>query len=385
MPMVELSGRDTYKKAIESDVNLEDLSGGVAIDVLLKTLLDGVGIRYTASSITDLSSFSNRTLANGLGDSVKLEKIFEFIMQIISQDTDKYQMYIQYDDGLDDNIFFLQPKPTTHIADFVFNYRHYRGIGNYGKNYDKMLQRITIADKQINVDELVDLDTEVVSGAGDYSFSWSGSASFLEFEITTGSIDTGDIIFNTSQTSTSLDFTVTGTSPSFTIKVKGCKTNNTPVYGEFVHIENSLNRRGNTIKLINKLVLDATEYKKITKELMDDFANPVIQLNNLQFPYLHLMLQINDFTMNWARFVFNDDLSYLTGMKHNWNINQDSTSFNSDDSGLNFSDVSNFLYDESNGERYDIGFVYDMGISTTLSTDAEIDAASIITVNLECV
>ena len=82
---------------------------------------------------------------------------------------------------------------------------------------------------------------------------------------------------------------------------------------------------------------------------------------------------------------FNDDINFITGFKYRWSIDQDSTTFNTDDSGLNFSDISNFNYDEENGERYDIGFVYDMGISTTLSTDAEIDAASIMTYDLEVV
>ena len=382
MPMIKCKGRDIYKRALSSDVNIENVNGK-SLDTILKTLLDRVGIEYTATSIDDLSSFGNRTLAGGLGDSTKLEKVFEFIMQIITQGTNRYQMYTQYDSVLDTNIFFLKLKPTDFVADFVFNYRHYKNIGSYHRNFDKMLQRVTIADKKIDIDELVLLDTQVISGAGSGTFSWAGDACFLEFEITVGSLGIGETIVNTGQTATTLAFTVTGSSPSFTIVLRGCKTTNTPVFGEFVHIENSLNRKGTTPKLINKLVLDTAEYISITKELMVDFSNPVIQLNGLQFPYLHLILELNDMTMNWARFVFNDDLSPITGFKHRWSDSQDSTTFNSDDSGLNFSDVGTFDYDDV--MIYGIGYVYDMGISTTLDTDAEVDAASDLLkiVNLE--
>ena len=58
--------------------------------------------------------------------------------------------------------------------------------------------------------------------------------------------------------------------------------------------------------------------------------------------------------------------------------------FSLDDSGRNFSETSSFVYDDTPTPMpYDAGFLYDMGISTPISTDAEIDAASIIIRNTD--
>jgi hypothetical protein len=56
------------------------------------------------------------------------------------------------------------------------------------------------------------------------------------------------------------------------------------------------------------------------------------------------------------------------------------TSFNLDDSGNKFSDQGDFIYDDI--MIWDRGYVWDMGISTPLSTNAEIDAASVLYYNV---
>ena len=133
--------------------------------------------------------------------------------------------------------------------------------------------------------------------------------------------------------------------------------------------------KGVTSKLINKLVLSANECEDIAFELMNELSRPVQQINRLQYPYMNLLLEVNDMVMNWARFVFNDDLSYITGISNQWSIDQDSTSFNRDDSGLNFSDISDVIYEVVMDDEQ--SFVYAMVIRNNLTTDSEIDAASI--------
>ena len=59
------------------------------------------------------------------------------------------------------------------------------------------------------------------------------------------------------------------------------------------------------------------------------------------------------------------------------------TEFTLDDSGSDFAELGTFTYDGI--MDYDKGYVYDMGISTPLNTNAEIDAASIINNNVDFV
>jgi hypothetical protein len=56
--MISCSGRNVYKKALETKQNIEDVDG-VALDQIIKDLCDIVGINYTATSIADLSGYGN--------------------------------------------------------------------------------------------------------------------------------------------------------------------------------------------------------------------------------------------------------------------------------------------------------------------------------------
>lgn len=383
MPTIKCSGRDAYKKIIETDMQLADVNT-LFLDDILKTILTRANVSFNATSIADLSSFGARTLTSGFDDTVSAEQILEKIMQIITQGTgDRFQMFLEYDDTLEDNIFHLISKPNLLQTDFVFNYKHYTGIGDTRRNYDKMLSRVTIASGTLKIDERQQLDTQAVTVDSVYVLSWIGNAIYLEFET---DLDIGTAVFNiTAQTPTSISFSVTNFSTSFTIIVYGSRFDTAPTfYGEWNNINNGLNSRGLTAKIKNELLNSDDEAFEMANGLMTDFALPVLETNSLQYPYAQLMLEINDMTLLWARFIFNDDLRYITGIKYQWSASQDSTTFNLDDSGLNFSDVSTFIYDETAGDlTYEKGFVYDQGISTPDSTDAEIDAASILTFDLE--
>ncbi len=121
--------------------------------------------------------------------------------------------------------------------------------------------------------------------------------------------------------------------------------------------------------------------KLITEEHINEFGTPILEANNLLYPYMNLLTEQNDMALLWPRNVFLDDLVFITGINHRWNIKTDATTYNLSDSGLNFSDVSTFTYDGI--MKYDKGYLYDMGISTPQSTDAEIDAASVIVNNVD--
>jgi len=85
----------------------------------------------------------------------------------------------------------------------------------------------------------------------------------------------------------------------------------------------------------------------------------------------------------FIRNIFETDLYYIVGIKHKWSFQGgESTSFNLEDSGLNWEDVyDGFIYDSglyrtpgNTGQEaidliYDIGLVYDMDFGPNASPD----------------
>jgi hypothetical protein len=380
IPEIVCKGRDAWKKAQEIDINLADLSGGVSMSDLIKTICDIIGVKYSLTSIADLSAIPNRVLASGLGTTKKAADVFVLIMQIIIGYGTPYQMYMEYDATEDDNILFVQKKPDTYEASFVFNYRDYESLGNKRKNYDKLMKQLTVTNESQSIEALVVLDTSNFTTTGDKVMTWIGNATAKDFTIV---INSGDAVITLLDVEpTSMTFRIEGLSIDVDISITGSKWSSNPTYeGEFIDYNNEVGKKGISAKIINPLVISSNECKDISKEHINEFGVPVQEANSLKYPYMNLLIEQNDMSLLWARNVFLDDLFYVTGMTHNWNVNVDSSLFNLADSGLNFGDVSDFIYDDI--MKYGAGYLYDMGISTPQSTDAEIDAASIVFHNVD--
>jgi hypothetical protein len=371
MPMIICKGRDAFKRAIGTDINLEDLSAGVQLDDLIKSIADKIGITYTSTSIADLSLFSDRVLSTGVNIK-KADKIFDLCMQVIN--TTGYQMYMEYDSTEDENVLFVQPKPTIIEANGAFSFKNYVGISNNSKNYDKILSRLTILTDTQVVSEEEQLNQGIFTSTGNKVLSWSGDAEYKRI-----TIDQPDevTISNLSVEPTRITFTIDSLSTGgVQITVYGNKWDSAaPTYeGEAIDLDNMTEYKGTTAKIENPLVISDAECKSIADSFINQFGTPTEQSRNLVWPYLYLLPEVNDNYLMWRRFIFNDNLFFVTKIKYNWSINNESTQFDFDDSGLNFSDLGDFIYDDI--MDYDKGFLYDMGISTPISTNAEIDAAS---------
>jgi hypothetical protein len=362
--LVQCKGRNIWKRAIETDVNLSDLSAGVSLDQLVKDIADIIGLPYTASSIADLSSFGNRTLSTGYGDSVKADKVYTDIMTIIQDD---YQMYMEYDETTDDNVLFVQLKPTVNEANWVLNYQDYTSMKKK-KDYGRLLKRITVVSNTEVVDAEILLDSDVTqTSTGAKQFTWSGEAIYKRVEFTTS--DSGFTIEIDNVSNESLDYTITaGTGTgTWTAKVYGNKFDSTvpTAFGEAMNSANMINGDGITARLENKLVLSDAECETISEGFVSAFGNPTYQANVL-WPYLNLILEINDQAMIWSKNLFTDDLYIINGYTIKWNNYADSIDFILEDSGRNFSDDGDFIYDRSLYNvtqidiEYDKGFVYDM-------------------------
>nr|BDD44679.1 hypothetical protein 9 [Legionellales bacterium] len=378
-PIINCSGRDVFKRAIGVDIKYSEVNG-LDIDDIIKNLCDQVGIPYTADSIADLSSFASRvTISEGNDNLVKAEKLLDQCMQIIN--STGYVMYTEYDSTEDDNVLYVQPRPVLSETLGAFNYKYYESIGDVSKNPGRYLQRLTVLTENQVTDKEIQLDSQVLSSTGDKTFSWlttaGGEAEYKRIEV---SAPDNITISNLSVEPTQLTFTVDSITGSVTVTVYGHEFSSTsPAYeGEAIDWNNMANNNGLTARIENPLLVSDAEAQDVAESYISQFGTPIFEAKSLKWPYLNLMPEINDGYLLWRRFVGGtsaDDIYLTTKAEHHYDNKNHWTTFNLDDSGNNYSDLGDFVYDDV--MDWDKGYVWDMGISTPLSTDAEIDASSV--------
>jgi hypothetical protein len=131
-----------------------------------------------------------------------------------------------------------------------------------------------------------------------------------------------------------------------------------------------LNNKGVTTKVLNPLILSDSEAKTVSEGFAAEFGDPVYEMT-LQWPYLDVMRDINDQGMVWAKNIFTDDLFIINSFTYIINNLSDSANFRLEDTGRNFTDQGNIvynrnLYDTENANLpnviFDGGFVYDMSV-----------------------
>jgi hypothetical protein len=305
-------------------------------------------------------------------------------MQIIN--TTGYVMYTEYDETEDDNILYVQTRPALADTVGVFNYNNYESIGGTSKNPGKILQRVTVLTDTQVTDAEVQLDTEAISTTGAKTLSWSGNA---EYKRITADLPGNITISSLSVNPTSITFTVDSVTGTVNVTAYGNKWSSTnPAYeGEAIEWDNMTLLNGVTARLENPLVISDAEAKSIADSYVTQFGTPKFEARGLKWPYMNLIPELNDGYTLWRRWVGGtaaDEVYIITKISHHFDMAESPrhwTSFNLEDSGSELSDLGGVLWDGV--PDWDKGFVWDMGISTPLSSDAEIDAATTITLDVD--
>ncbi len=372
IPVIICSGRDSFKKAIETDLNIEDLSGGVFIDQLIKDTCDQIGLGYTTASIADLTVFGTRNLATGLEDAKKATDVFEKCMQILTQrGSDRYVMYTRYDSSVDDKILFVQPRPETFEEFAAFQKNYVSQIGAKRRNYDRLMKRMTVLSKNGTAAAQEQLGTGTYTTASTQTISWSGDAEYKRYTVTVNSgsptvtLDTTDPV-----QPTQISFIITGTEPfSVTITVFGNKWDSgAPTYeGEAIHHENMIANKGITRRIENLLIKSDTECRLIAEGFIDDYGSPSFEVGGLVYPYLYLLADLNDGALLISPIVFINTIYLINSISHHWDRSSspsDSSSFNLNDSG---SELSNAQWDS--GLKWNSGLIWDIQFPLSQTSD----------------
>ena len=229
------------------------------------------------------------------------------------------------------------------------------------------------------MDAEVNLDSATYTTTGTKTLSWSDTyggqtAEAKRYQVT---VNSGDAVVTLNDVQpTNISFVITGSSIDVSIGVWGNRWNTEPSFeGEYISHTNMTNNKGITSRIINPLVISDAECHDIAEGFIDDYGTVNFETNNVKWPYLNLMPEINDMQLLWSRWTYTDDLYYINSISYHWDNSRtpsDSTDFKLDDSGLNFSDVSSFIYDDI--IDYDTGYVYDMAHGVG-ATEAEAEAA----------
>lgn len=371
--VVNCHGFDAYSRAIEADFNFPDLASGYTIDALIKMVCDGVGITYSATSIEDLTAFGEKTI-NPFDAPQKASAIFELLMGLLLRDDEAYEMYTEYDSTLDDDILFVTKRPTDYFASYVMSYNRYSSVGARTKNRDNLLRRLTAYIGDIAVDDEALIGTETgYTTPGDVTVSWVGDKIYKRYKIT---INSGSpVITLLSCTPTSMTFNVTGTF-NIDVSIYGCPLTTSPTYwSEFLGHECQTDNKGYTHEINNEFITSDAEADEVVKGYIAEYGSPKDELSNVRWPYLHLLFETDDPAMIWSRLIYTDNIFRITGIKHQWSRSDkpnDSTQFDLQDTGLNYSDEGGIIYDRQRDPvhgtkvRYDYGFLYDMsyGVQT---------------------
>ena len=156
------------------------------------------------------------------------------------------------------------------------------------------------------------------------------------------------------------------------------------IQGEWMQVMNSSDNIGQTTEIINPLFLSDAEAMEVAEGFIEKFGLPNNEARSITWPYVNFILQQNDMVLLWSRFIYLDNLYFITGIEHKWTQDSGTTSFSIDDSGLKFEDDGSIIYDRDafsssvTSLKYDGGFLYDMRF-TPQGVASDVDPTDYIT------
>ncbi len=213
---VRCRGRNAYKKLLETEINIKNLSGagGTNIDDLIKDICDQGNITYTGSSIADLSAFGARTFDGGYDETVKADDIILDIMLIIGH---TYRMYID-----DNDTIYVTAISTGTVTVWTHNYLRYLNA-NQKDLTTKQLQKFRVQNKQIPLRETEQIDSGTIVAAGDTTFnSWTGNYIAKYITAVDGGTNVDGVVTAIEMENDEVIVTVTGSTVDLDIVVYGC-------------------------------------------------------------------------------------------------------------------------------------------------------------------
>lgn len=350
---VKCGGRNYLKKALETQINMPDLSSGENIGTAISFVLDRCNIPYDRNNWnnTGTAVTVDGTIGEAL-NNISGWKALDFLMDSLNAGNDDWRLKFEEDGGLS-----LKVIPTDVEADWTAHYNF--NIERISKDFDsdKQLQRVTALNKSfvVNKEELLN--------------SYSGSATSLHLTYGTAAIyvrytDANNVILSEdSRSNTAVDFTLTGSAAD--IKLYGCAPRNAitnELWAELGNSDNIKANNGSTFKKVNPF-MDQNQLNEWTKYMIKINANPQKKVNfsMVTNPYLEL----NDKLVVFDLYTYTDDIYNITRIKESWRDPVLKDTLTLEDAGADlgiFQWDRNGIFSGINDLEYDKGLVWDQDL-----------------------
>lgn len=367
---VSIKGRDYFKKALETEINMPPFTSPVLVTTLMTKALDRCNIPYditewdsSATTATMLAA-DHSTLNNISG-----YKMMDLLMDYMNAGSDNWQF--QFSDG---GNALLKNVPNRSVIDFVVN-ANINILGNASKSTDsdKQVQRVTMTNKNIvvNAESTLATYTGTTTNPGLLYATYSSASLYVRYE------DDNDVILTEYyRSNTAVRFTTKNTQP-YTIRIYGCTAKNAitdEVYAERGNSDNIISNSGSTYKKTNSLFTQ-TACDKFVDYVITTFGEP--QKTAKYSQWSNPFMVINDNVSFFDKDTSSNSIFNITGINESWNPPALNESVSLQDTGLSLTGLTWDMNGMSAGIddlRMDSGFVYDQDkpFSDTTATYTEI-------------
>ncbi len=350
---VKCSGRNYLKKALETKINMPDLSGGENIGTAISFVLDRCNIPYDRDNwdSTGTAVTVDGTIGTALNNISGWQSL-DLLMDSLNAGNDDWRLKFEEDGGLS-----LKIIPTDREADWTAHYNF--NIENISKDFDsdKQLQRITAVNKNF----IVNKETLLASYSGTATSKHLSYSSAIYVRYT----DANDVILSEDdRTNTAIDFSMSGSTAD--IKVYGCTPRNAitnELWSELGNSDNIKSNNGSTYKKTNPFMNQA-QLKSWTEYMISVNADPQkkVTLSMVSNPFLEL----NDKIVVFDLYTYTDDIYNLQSIKETWNDPVLKDVLTLEDSGVAigaFTWDRNGIFSGLNDLTYDTGLVWDQDLT----------------------
>lgn len=361
---VNVKGRDKLKKALETEINLPDLTTTKLITTRLTEVFDRCNIPYLTAnwdSISTTCEISNATIAEDMSNK-SAWKYCDFLMDAVNAGSD--DVYFSFDEN---GNALIKKRETDQEADWVTHYKF--NIENVSKNFDSdsQLQRVTSMNKSITVDSEITM--------AEFTGTASGTSLHLTYGTTALYVrytdDTDAIISETDRTNTAVDFSV-NSGAEYDIKLFGCHPKNITdeIWEERGNSNNIKTNDGSTYKRVNPF-FDKSKGKAFVNYVIDRNADPKFKMTVSQQanPLLEVGL---DNVMVFDKYSFTDNIYGLESVSESWKNPSLKETLVLRDRGF---DLGEIIWDKNgfrsgiNDLKWDIGFVWDLDLGPNALSD----------------
>jgi hypothetical protein len=365
---VSVKGRDYLKKALETEINLPDLTTTKTVQKRLTEVFDRCSIPYnTASwdSVSTTCAVVNADIAEDLTNKSGW-KICDMLMDAVNAGND--DIYFTFDE---DGNAVIKKLDTDQEADWTTHYRY--NIEDVSKNFDadSQLQRCTVMNKSIipNAEATLGVFTGTTSGTS-LHLTYGTTAMYVRYT------DANSVISaETNRTNTAIDFTVPD-STAYNITIFGCHPKSVAggeIWAEAGNSNNIINNEGSTYKRENPF-MDYTKAKAFADYIIARNGEPKFKMTVKQ--QVNPLLDVGvDNVVVFDRFTYTDNIYGLEAINETWNNPSLKETIKLRDRGF---DLGAFIWSRNgltpgtNDLKWSTGLVWsqDLGVQATAdSTD----------------